>query len=44
MQGGNAEVRSKIGDRLDNRHAIRALAKLGNEGPVNLDLVEGKRA
>jgi hypothetical protein len=43
-QRGNAEVRSKIDDRLDNCQAIPALAKLGNEGPVDLDLVEGKRA
>jgi NO-binding membrane sensor protein with MHYT domain len=38
-QRGNAEARSKIGDRLDNRHAIRARANRGNEGPVDLDLV-----
>ena len=43
-QRGNAEVRSKIGDRPDDRRAIPALAKFGNEGAVDLDLVEGKGA
>ncbi len=43
-QRGNAKARSKIGDRLHDRPAIPALAKFGNEGPVDLDLVEGKRA
>jgi hypothetical protein len=38
----NPEIRSKPGDRLDDRQALSVPAKLGHEGSVNLDLVERK--
>jgi hypothetical protein len=38
---GNAEAQSELSDCPDDRQAIPALGKVGNERAVDLDFVEG---